>query len=294
MDSKGEAWCIELPAQAYGGPYDMEITLCGERRVLKEVYVGEVFLLHGQSNIQFRLSESSYPVEQYEACPQMRQFSLLRIENAGPYRPEDGWVACTRETAGNFSAIGYHVGLEIARARGCAVGLIGCYQGASVIQTWLPRGSEERLGICIADADRHVDHFKPLYRKWNPEGCLYEFSVKQVMPYSLSCVIWYQGESNATPAEGAVYDRLLTALIEQRRRDFDDPTLPFVVIELADCIARAGEGWTLVQRAQKRVGEMLAGVTTVRCADVCENDNIHPPTKILLSQRVAGAILGKK
>lgn len=287
-------WCIELPARPYGGPYEMEITLCGKHHILTDVYVGEVLLLHGQSNIQFRLCESSYPCDDYEACPDLRQFVLQRVADDAPYRNVDGWVGCTEQTAGSFSAIGYHVGLEIARARGCAVGLIGCYQGASVIQTWLPNGTEAQLGLCIADADRHRDHFKDPYKKWNPKGCLYEFAVQRVMPYSLSWVIWYQGESNATPVEGAVYDRLLKALIGQRRVDFDDPALPFVIVELAECLARAGEGWTLVQKAQKRVGDEISDVTTVPCADVCENDNIHPPTKILLSRRIASVILGKK
>ena len=293
VQSTGEDWCIELPARSYGGPYEMEITLNGERRLLSDVYVGEVLLLHGQSNMQFRLCESSYPVEQYEACRQLRLFGGLKYANGEVIRCVEGWTVCTKLTAGNFSAIGYHVGLEIAKERGCAVGLLACCQGASVIQSWLPQGSERALGICIADADRHRDHFKEPYRNWNIEGYLYEISVKSLMPYSLSYVIWYQGESNATVAEGAVYDKLLTELIEQRRSDFCDAKLPFVVIELADCLARAGEGWTLVQKAQSKVGASVAGVTTVRCADVCENDNIHPPTKILLSRRVAKAILGK-
>ena len=292
--SAGADWCLELPAQPYGGPYELDITLDGVQQHLHDVYVGEVLLLHGQSNIQFRLNESSYPVEQYEACPRLRLFSSPKFVNGEAKSLTDGWVACTKQTAGIFSAIGYHVGLEIAKARGCAVGLIACCQGASVIQTWLPKGTEEALGICIADADRHRDHFKEPYRNWNPEGYLYEMSVKPLMPYSLSYVIWYQGESNATVAEGKVYDKLLAALIAQRRRDFADPELPFVVVELAECLARAGEGWTLVQQAQNQVAERVFGVTTVRCADVCENDNIHPPTKIYLSERVASVILGKK
>ena len=287
-------WCVELPARSYGGPYEMEITLNGERCLLRDVYVGEVLLLHGQSNIQFRLKESSYPVELYEVCPRLRLFSAPKYADGEAKRPTEGWVVCTKQTAGIFSAIGYHVGLEIAKARDCAVGLIACCQGASVIQSWLPQGCEKALGICIADGDRHRDHFKEPYRNWNTEGCLYEISVKAVMPYSLSYVIWYQGESNATEAEGSVYDRLLTELIAQRRRDFADPDLPFVVVELAECLARAGEGWTLVQQAQNRVSKLVLGVQTVRCADVCENDNIHPPTKIYLSERIAGAILGKK
>lgn len=35
VDSAKESWCITLPAQNYGGPYTMEITLDGENSSLR-------------------------------------------------------------------------------------------------------------------------------------------------------------------------------------------------------------------------------------------------------------------
>lgn len=289
--SKDENWLIELPASGYGGPYTMEITLDGEKHMLQNIYIGEVLLLHGQSNIEFKLWESSYPAEQYEGCDLLRLFSLSRIRERDSYQPEDGWVACTAENAGNFSAIGYHVGCEIVKRKHCAVGLIACYQGASVIQTWLPEDTEEKLDICLLPEERHADYYKETYRYWNVPGALYRYMVQKLAPYSLSRIIWYQGESNATPAEGAVYRQLLTALIQQRRIDFCDEKLPFVVVQLAEFLERAGLGWSLVQRAQMQVSAEIPGVDTVVSADVCENNRIHPPTKYLLSKRIADVIL---
>ena len=292
-ESSGEDWLVEIPGQPYGGPYEMTVTLNGMAHTISDIYVGEVLLLHGQSNIMFCLAESSYPVEQYEDEPHLHLFSLGYLTEKSRFLPHDGWVRCKRENAGEWSAIGYHVGLRIARERGCAVGLIACYQGASIIQSWLPEGTEARLGIRLTPAQRHMDSSYPLYKAWNREGVLYHFAVEAITPYSLSHVIWYQGESNTTEAEGAVYDRLLTALVEQRRIDFDTPGLPFVVVQLADLQSRCDAGWRAVQEAQARVGETLAGVKTVVCRDVCETDNIHPATKIRLSERICDAILEK-
>lgn len=292
-DSEGGDWLIELDPQPYGGPYEIAIDLDGERTVLTDVWVGEVLLLHGQSNMKFMLEESSYPPECYENEDRLRLFSLEYPTEVCPFSRADGWIRCTAENAGKWSAIGYHVGLRLARELGCAVGMLAATQGASVIQSWLPEGTEERLGISLLPEQRHVDYSYPAYSAWNRDGLLYHFAIEPIMPYAFTQVLWYQGESNTTEAEGAVYDRLLTALIEQRRRDFDDEALSFVVVQIADYHKRNDEGWRAVQRAQVRVGERVAGVCTVISRDVCESNHIHPPTKTALCDRICEAILKK-
>ena len=284
-------WLVELPPQGYGGPYQMSVELNGEQQVISDIYVGEVLLLHGQSNIQFRLKESNYPTERYEGEPRLRLFSLGFLTEESPFLPRDGWVVCDLENVGEWSAIGYHVGMGLIRELGCAVGLIACYQGASVIQTWLPRDAEERLGIELAPEQRHGDYTHRIYREWNAPGTLYHFAIKRIAPFSLSRILWYQGESNTGEGDGAVYDKLLTALIEQRRADFEDADLPIVVIQLANLRSRSDKGWRLVQDAQMRVGKTVPNVTTVISHDLCEDDHIHPPTKSALCDRICRSIL---
>ncbi len=288
-------WCVELPAMPAGGPYEMEITLNGEKILLQDIYLGEVILLHGQSNMQYKLRESNYPVERYEGCDRLRLFTAKDMFGNEDYTVENGWVCCEASEAGHFSAIGYHVGLQIAKEKGCAVGLLACHMGASVIESWMKEGTFAEMGIHLSPDEIHRDHVRPEGTvSFNEEGYLYHYVVEELIPYSLTQVLWYQGESNATPAEGALYDKMLTRLIEERRRDFQDETLPFLIIQLADCDSRAGLGWTLVQEAQMRVGESVPYACTVICRDICETDNIHPPTKDKLSRRVAEAILSQK
>ena len=291
MTSTKDRWCLTLPAIGHGGPYQMEIELNGVRTVLQDVYVGEVLLLHGQSNMKFQLRESNYPIASYQTCKRLRVFTVDNeyVDLKG-LSQQDGWVSCDEETAGCFSAIGYHVGLQIASERDCAVGLISCSVGASVIESWMPKGTFADMGIDLSCDQIHFDH---RYYPFNGEGFLYDRLLPLLVPYSLSCVIWYQGESNATPDEGALYDKMLTRLIAERRRDFEDENLPFVIIQLADCDNRAGRGWTLVQEAQMRVAQSVPYVKAVVCRDVCETNHIHPPTKHLLAKRVAEAILEK-
>lgn len=293
--SDGEKWLVELPPMDCGGPYEMTVCLNGETILLEDVYLGEVWLFAGQSNMQFKLRESSEPAGNWRDEPRLRLFSTERFDSRparqDTFRPADGWVPCTAENAGDWSAIAYHAGQELAARKGVAVGAIVCYQGASVIETWVPAGLFEANGILIPPEEKHQDHFRELFSEWNGDGFLYENCFRQIIPFSVNGAAWYQGESDASPAEGAVYAEELALLIDRWREDLGDENLPFVIVQLADNLARAGEGWSRVQRAQLDIRSIRPAVRTVVCADVCEDDDIHPPTKKPLALRVAAAAL---
>ena len=283
-------WMATLSPMPYGGPYTMTVS-CGEERIaLDDVWVGEVYLCAGQSNMQFKLCESATAKAEWVGDSRIRLFSTNRPEGGERFRAEDGWVVCTDENAGAFTAIGYHVARAVAAEKNIAVGLVTCYQGASVIESWMPVGTCEGLGIHIPISEKFGDHTCTNYAGWNGDGMLYEKVLSQITPYAQSAVIWYQGESDVSTAEGLVYADELCALIRIWRRDFIDEALPFIVVQLADFDDRRCEGWTLVQEAQMAVPGMLPGVTTVVSRDICETDNIHPPTKHLLAARIAAAM----
>ena len=115
----------------------------------------------------------------------------------------------------------------------------------------------------------------------------------RVIPLALSGVIWYQGESDASEAEGRLYERELCELIRVFREKFLCRLLPFCIVQLADCKPRMaqGPGWRLVQEAQARICMQLPNTYTVICRDICETDDIHPPTKDKLALRIADTVL---
>jgi hypothetical protein len=69
-----------------------------------------------------------------------------------------------------------------------------------------------------------------------------------------------------------------------------DGALPFTVVQIADLDTRRDEGWLGIQRAQERIVQRVDNTTVVRSADLCESNDIHPPTKILLARRIAESI----
>ena len=290
VSSNGGFWMVELPAMGYGGPYELTFKSETSTVVLSDIYVGEVYLFAGQSNMQFKLSSSLTPEEKYESNDMMRLFSTDRIEKADRFTPNDGWVKCKKEEAGYWSAIGYLVSRELCKEKGIAVGAIVCYQGASVIESWVPAGTYEKMGIELKPEEKHHDHYIKEFSEWNGDGVLYSFGFSQIAPFSLSAVVWYQGESDTTVQEASVYKTELKEMINIWRTDLKNDSLPFVVVQIADFNPRDDEGWHGIQKAQAEIENELEFVKTVISKDVSEKDDIHPPTKDILSLRIAKAL----
>lgn len=285
--SEGDNWTVELPAMQYGGPYELAVEFSDRTETLENVFVGEVYLFAGQSNMQFKMWEST--TKEGEDNDKIRVFFPDRIEKSDKFTPEDGWLVCTKENSPHISAIAYHTATELAK-KGIAVGIVNCYQGASVIESWSPKGAFDK--ICdLTLEQKHGDHGDPEYEAWQGEGTLYEYAFLQIVPFSFSGVVWYQGESDASAVEGEVYLEELTEMIKIWRHDLKDDNLPFVIVQLADYIWGDKVGWKLVQEAQLKAEKTISNTKTVISKDVCETDNIHPPTKDKLAKRIAKALI---
>ena len=205
-------------------------------------------------------------------------------------------MLCTKENAGDWPALGYLTGELIERKKDVAVGVITCYQGASVIETWVPEGLFTANGISLTPEEKSYSHICPEYSVWNKEGTLYHYVVEKLMPFSVGYVVWYQGESDSSPAEARVYAQELALLIDCWRAGYRDETLPFIVVQLADLDQNTGEwlaAWQGIQQAQVDIQQLREGVTTVISRDVCESYDIHPPRKALLARRIAAVMLGQ-
>ena len=284
----GEDWLLELPAMPYGGPYEMAVKLDGSETILRDVWVGDVYLLAGQSNMQMKLADTDFPKNLYRPLPNVRLFSTRRAEDNEHFKPEDGWVPARKEEAGYWSALGWLTAMFLTERKSCKIGLIECYQGAAAIQTYLPdRVFEEHPEYDIPYGGRG-----DMMWKWNEiHSILWHFQFEGILPFPMSAVLWYQGESNWREAESLIYDKLLTALLRSWREDLRDPKLPFVIVQIADYKPREGASWSRIQEAQARVAAEDPYAELVVCRDVCENDQIHPKKKSILARRMADAVL---
>lgn len=284
-----DSWLAELPALGYGGPYIMRVSLDDKEYTFDDVYVGEVILLAGQSNIERPLDMTNFPASEYRGNDLLRCYGAPRFDGKTVFKWDEGWYLCGEDNIAKWSAIGYHIGMEITRKYNIAVGMLFCYQAASRIGTWIPRE--------IATLEKYQLPKEELYdsagarEEYNKPGVLYNLSEQALVPYAVDEVIWYQGESNSGPGEWKIYADLLKELILRWRADFLDEKLHFTVIQLADLDDRNDIGWRGIQEAQARIVDMLDDVDLVKCSDICESNDIHPPTKTLLSKRIFETVL---
>ncbi len=291
--STGGKWIAEMPESEAGGPYELRIEGDGIATVLRDIYVGRVYLVAGQSNAEFQLCSSNEPESGYINDPLLRNYYIARPwYSPDPCKPGDGWISAEKENVGAWSAIAYLAGRETRRLTGKAVGVITCAQGASIIESWLPAEIAKEFEL---DADKlMIDHTYPDYAAFNKAGVIYESMLSKILPFSFNGVIWYQGESDTTVAEGAIYDKELASLIRVIREAQNDASLHFAVIQIADFDGRKEydpEGWTAIQNAQERAVRKDAHASLVISRDVCESTGIHPTRKTELSVRAAKSLL---
>jgi len=279
----------QLEGMECGGPYEMRVRSGSEEVVLRDVHIGRVYLYCGQSNMQLPLNQSDFDLSGCRDEERLRFFTAHSVLGELPFTPENGWMLSRAVDAPHRSALAYISGMELA-GKGCSVvGAVCACQGGSVIESWMPSGLPERIGAALAPEDKYKD---PCRREWwNEGGELYGHVLLPLFPFSLSGIIWYQGESNAREAEGRIYGRQLGALIEQWRADFMDEELPVIIVQLP-CFARCAskEGWAMVQQAQQDVSVRYDHVYTVMSRDLCESTQIHPVKKQALALRIARAL----
>lgn len=291
--SQAETWFTELAPMSYGGPYTLTVTFEKETVVLEDIYVGEVYLFAGQSNMEWKLHQTVTPEKLWESNHRLRLFCAPRMEEGKErFTPADGWVTAEKDSIGDWSAIAYLAGNAISKEKNIAVGVICAYQGASIIESWVPKGTYENADVSIANALKVNPHlYSEPNHPWNEHGKLYAFALQWAIPFNLTAVTWYQGESDSSVAEANVYKDELAIMIDIWRRDFRREALPFCIVQIADFDDRNDDAWKGIQQAQLDIQKERPLVKTVISKDVCETTMIHPVTKHILAHRVADCLL---
>ncbi len=144
-------WRLTLPSLESGkGPLTMTVKAGDETIRLTDILVGEVWLCSGQSNMEMTVHESADGKAEVKAAnhPNIRLFNISRPA-AMASDPQDDvvgqWQACSPETIGDFSAVGYYFGLKIHQSIEIPVGLINASWGGTIIETWTRHEEISRL-----------------------------------------------------------------------------------------------------------------------------------------------------
>lgn len=144
-DAKG-LWRINLSRLAYGGPCVM--TVAGKNTViLNDVYIGEVWLCSGQSNMDMTVAkEDRYWCGVFNEAgevaaadhPTIRFFDVDFTPNDKVQKEVKGtWEVVSPKTVGHMSAAAYFFARELQKKRKVPVGLLTTAYGASTAEAWI-------------------------------------------------------------------------------------------------------------------------------------------------------------
>lgn len=349
-------WRVDLkPVKADDEP--STLTVSGKNTlVFNDVLVGDVWIVSGQSNMEFGLQTDSRADEMIPKATdsKIRLFFVpwqtalkpqTNIYSKTPPSPLNGkWEVCSPELMKanwgwhGFSAVGYYFATDIRKATGKPLGMIATYKGGTPAQAWtsisgLNKDEElhhyvekhqeilDNYSNALASYPGKFNKFRAAQKKWNedadkakaegqplsprsapraPEspdggysapGNLFNGMVAPLIPFAMKGVIWYQGESNGNNVqEGREYATLFPRMISDWREKWGQGDFPFLFVQLPNINAPArvpSEGnWPWVRDSQLKT-LALPNTGMAVTIDIGEADNLHPPDKIYVGQRLA-------
>ena len=122
----------------------------------------------------------------------------------------------------------------------------------------------------------------------NQPTALYNAMIAPLINVKIKGFSWYQGESNTGNAEA--YDQYIKALINDWRAKWNDNSLPFFVVQLANYqgidFHPAESSWARLQEAQNQALQ-LDNTAVIVTNDLGEWNDIHPLNKKDIGQRLA-------
>jgi sialate O-acetylesterase len=321
-------WKVTLPAMPAGGPHSLAISGKDPTEIIlfSQVLVGEVWIVCGQSNAILPL----HACDDYEdAVARRNEYPLIREVNLGRRnthevtnaqdRAYSYWGACKWEEAsylvtrwstgdkplsltvpGCMSGLSYFFARELSAHLGGKVP-VGIVQLGAIlpVQTW------------VSDATvAATPELAPLRGKPWPDATSrgYFSQVIPLAPFPVRGAIYYQGEMNAGLKNSRFYQAGLTAMIQDWRKAWNAPEMPFLIVQLpgfikdqvpgahplgmdAATLAKfAGEnvdhGFCHIREAQYQTSRAVTRVGLAVTTDLGAPYDIHPRKKLPVAERL--------
>lgn len=199
----------------------------------------------------------------------------LRLNRAMYQTPEDividRCIACDRVMRVGGAGLGLSFGITMAEALQRPVGLIPCAHGGTTLEQWSctdkAMGGDSLYGAMLDRITRAGGHLRG--------------------------VLWYQGESDCTPADAPTYAERFDAWLHALRADVGNPNLPLIMVQLGRQVLGHGydadRAWGVVRHAQATLPARMPHSAVTSAIDLGLEDHIHINTAglIRLGKRLA-------
>ncbi len=264
----GGTFAARLAKLPVGGPYRVELSVGTERLAIDDIFVGDVWIMAGQSNMEGIGNLADAP----ESHPLARCLHTdgvwreakdpLHLLAASPDRCHAGspipYAAALKQriAAGKGTGVGVWFAREmLARDPKVPQGLIACAHGGTSMAQWNPalkgQGGDSLYGSMM--------------RLWGLTG------------QPVAGMLWYQGCSDCSPEAAAVYTKRMQDLVAATRRDFGLPKLPWLIVQIAQVVNGGDNGrwWEDIREQQRVLPTSIRNLAVVAAIDLNLDDGIH-------------------
>lgn len=178
VTDKNGAWEVRFPKRSAGGPHKLAVEGDGKAFQFQDVWVGDVWVCSGQSNMEWPLRATENAEQAIAAANDnmIRHFKVPRSWASSPEQTLAGgeWQASSPEVAGSFSAVGYYFAKHVRKEVDVPIGLLNSTWGGSNIESWMDApllgiNAEEnvrKLSSLVQDEEREAEKVRQRIKQW--------------------------------------------------------------------------------------------------------------------------------
>jgi len=298
-DNQGD-WKIKVPTPKAGGPYRIVIKENKLSLTIKDVMIGEVWILAGQSNMEMPMQGfRDQPVEGSNdeilnaEGHNVRWFKVSRASTTVPLdtiKPYT-WKPAASDNLAELSATGWFFAKTLSQHVKATIGVISCNYGGSTAEAWMrPEALAEFGDYKIIKPGEKIPNAS------RTPTTLYNGMLHPLLGYGIRGIIWYQGESNYTKPER--YEKVFPKMVQDWRQLWDQGAFPFYYVQIApfDYLGLKDSGYVnsaYLRDVQRKVEFVIPNSGMVVLLDSGDSLTIHPRSKYLPGQRLALMALAK-
>ncbi len=257
-----------LPPLPAGGPWELKVRCGSQEKVFRDIMVGDVWMIIGQSNILFGTAS----LDDAEEVLADSDYPGIRFFRGG--EKSNGWVIAGPKTAGAFSAVGFLMARRLHKTLKVPVGIINP----------LPVGGD--VGGYVSDEELiKLDPKIPFVPGGSKRRTLFSHDMSMMPGFPITGLLYYQGEGNSpTPLR---HRDILPALVRDIRRLWGQGDFPFIYVQLP----RYAPSFVAMREAQLLALNDITNSAMVISIDTGVKNLVHPGDKRLIGERAACAAL---
>lgn len=297
-DAEGN-WKLKVKTPVAGGPYTVQLD-DGDKRTLRDVLIGEVWICSGQSNMAMPVKGfSKQPILgsaeliKNAKNPNIKLFRIPTAQSLSPLQAcNAAWESADAASVSLFSAVGYQFATMLQKKLNVPIGIIESAYGGTKVQAWMEQASVQKFPELQkelqAESDKRTSKGKVTK---NTPTVLFNAMINPILGYTFRGALWYQGEGNRTQASH--YAAWFAEMVHSWRKLWNQGEFPFYYVQIAPYKYDGQNESAFLREAQLKALSLIPNSGMAITLDIGSKQTIHPPQKTKVTERLVNLALSE-